>query len=146
MVKKVFLVVSIILFLSTFFLLTTQVQALSSDKIIILGDEPAGTAEPPDVKDTVDGADDFLSEGKEGSNDTINFDMLNDTSSVIYNILLVVGICAAAIIAAVLGIQFITGSVEQKVKVKEALIPFVIGCVVLFGAFGIWRLVIILLR
>lgn len=146
MVKKVFLVVSIILFLSTFFLLTTPVQALSSDKIIILADEPADTADPPDVKETVEGADDFLSEGKDGSNDTINFDMLNDTSSVIYNILLVVGICAAVIIAAVLGIQFITGSVEQKVKVKEALIPFVIGCAVLFGAFGIWRLIIILLR
>lgn len=146
MVKKVFLVVSIILFLSTFFLFTTPVQALSSEPIILLADEPVDTVEPPDVKNTVEGADDFLSEGKDGSGNTINFDMLNDTSNVMYNILLVVGICAAAIIAAVLGIQFITGSVEQKVKVKEALIPFVIGCAVLFGAFGIWRLIIILLR
>lgn len=145
MFKKVFLLVSIILVLFTFFLFTTPVQALSSDKII-LGSGTTDTSDSSEVKETVEGADDFLNEGKTGSNDTINFDMLNDTSSIIYNILLVVGTCAAVIIAAVLGIQFITGSVEQKVKVKEALIPFVIGCVVLFGAFGIWRLVIILLR
>ena len=44
------------------------------------------------------------------------------------------------IVGVVLGIQFITGSVEAKSKVKESLIPYFTGCVVIFGAFGILNL------
>ena len=33
------------------------------------------------------------------------------------------------------------GSMEDKAKIKEALYPFVIGCICVFGAFGIWKLV-----
>ena len=33
------------------------------------------------------------------------------------------------------------GSIEEKAQVKEALIPFIIGCIVVFGAFGIWKIV-----
>ena len=32
------------------------------------------------------------------------------------------------------------GSVEEQTKVKESLVPFVIGCIVVFGAFGFWKL------
>lgn len=32
------------------------------------------------------------------------------------------------------------GSIEEKANIKESLIPFVIGCIVVFGAFGIWRI------
>ena len=34
------------------------------------------------------------------------------------------------------------GSMEEKAQIKEALIPFVIGCIVAFGAFGIWKIFI----
>ncbi|MCI8481836.1 MAG: hypothetical protein HFJ27_01800 [Clostridia bacterium] len=44
-----------------------------------------------------------------------------------------------------LGIKFMISSAEDKAKVKEALIPYIAGCVVVFGAFTIWRLVILLL-
>jgi hypothetical protein len=37
-----------------------------------------------------------------------------------------------------------TSSVEEKAQVKEALIPYVAGCVVAFGSFGIWRLVMVI--
>ena len=46
----------------------------------------------------------------------------------------------------VIGIQFITSGVEGKAKVKEKLIPYGVGCVVAFGAFGIWRLVLNILQ
>ena len=84
--------------------------------------------------------------GKADADNTLDMEALNNASDLVYNTLLILGTCIAVIIAVVLGIQFITGSVEQKVKVKESLIPFVIGCVVIFGAFGIWRLVIVILR
>lgn len=39
-----------------------------------------------------------------------------------------------------------TGSVEQKAKVKDSLVPYVAGCIVIFGAFGIWKMVLIILE
>ena len=29
---------------------------------------------------------------------------------------------------------------EGQAKVKEMLIPFIIGCVIVFGGFGIWKI------
>ena len=34
------------------------------------------------------------------------------------------------------------GSVEEKAKIKDSMVPFIIGCLVAFGAFGIWELAI----
>ena len=34
------------------------------------------------------------------------------------------------------------GSVEEKADIKAAMVPFIIGCVVVFGAFGIWKIVV----
>ena len=98
------------------------------------------------VSNIVGGADNFVNSGKDGNTSTLDGPMLNNTSNFIYNTLLIIGVCIAVLIGTVLGIQFITGSVEQKVKVKESLIPFVVGCVVIFSAFGIWKLVIEILR
>lgn len=39
-----------------------------------------------------------------------------------------------------------TGSVEQKAKVKDSLVPYVAGCIVIFGAFGIWKMVLTILE
>lgn len=72
----------------------------------------------------------------------LNDSELQSISSDLYNILLSIGIVLAVIIAMILGIQFMIGSVETQAKVKEALIPFVVGCVVVFGAFGIWKVVV----
>lgn len=96
------------------------------------------------ISNIIQGADGFITNGS--SADMIAGDKLKNLSDIIYNVLLILGTVIAVIIGAVLGIQFITGSVEQKAKVKDSLIPFVIGCVVIFGAFGIWKLVITILR
>ena len=94
------------------------------------------------------GADKFISDGnpQPGENPPISYESMKENSAKIYNILLIAGTAIAVIVGAILGIQFMTGSLEQKVKVKESLIPFVVGCIVVFGAFGIWKLVILLLK
>lgn len=46
------------------------------------------------------------------------------------------------IVGIIIGIQFMVASAEDKAKVKEALVPYVIGCVVIFGAFTIWSVVV----
>ena len=53
-----------------------------------------------------------------------------------------IAILAGCIIGAILGIKIMWGSIEQQVKAKEMLIPYAIGCIVIFGAFGIWKLCI----
>lgn len=90
----------------------------------------------------VDGADSFVQDGKKGTTVTPNNDDIKDISDSIYFILLTIGIVVAVIVGGILGIQFMLASAEDKAKVKEALIPYVIGCIVVFGAFSIWKIVV----
>lgn len=85
--------------------------------------------------------DSFLSAGDdpEAVIDTTN---LKETSTTIYKTLLTIAICVSVLVGAVLGIQFMLGSVEGKVKVQEALVPYIVGCFVVFGAFTIWSIAI----
>ena len=60
--------------------------------------------------------------------------------------LFIVAIITAVIVGLVIAIKFITGSVIEKAEVKETLTPYIAGCVVVFGAFGIWKLVVTILN
>lgn len=93
------------------------------------------------ISDVITGGDSFVQAGK-NENVTIDKSKIQETSNMIYNILLILGMCIAVIISGILGIQFMIGSAEEKAKIKDALIPFVIGCIVIFGAFGIWKIFI----
>ena len=48
----------------------------------------------------------------------------------------------AVVVGMVLGIQFMAASADEKAKVKEALMPFVVGCIIVFGAFTIWKIAV----
>ena len=71
---------------------------------------------------------------------------LKGASDTLFNILLGLGMAAAVIIGVYLGVKFMISTVEDKAKVKEALIPYIAGCVVVFGAFTIWKLALLLLE
>lgn len=107
----------------TFFTFTTHIYAFS-------------------ISDIFTGADDFIQSGIDDQNVTIEDADLKDMSDLLYNTLLILAIVIAVIVGMVIGIQFMTGSVAQKAKVKETLIPYIAGCIVIFGAFGIWKLVV----
>ena len=87
----------------------------------------------------ISSGDNFLNVGNE---EVLNQQAIKSLSSDLYNIMLGIGIVVAVMVGAVLGIKFMTGSIEAQAKVKESLIPFVVGCIVVFGAFGIWKLVV----
>lgn len=97
------------------------------------------------LSNIVSGADGFIKDGQTGDSKIDNQDIHNLSDS-IYNILLIIGTIVAMIVGVVLGIQFITGSIEAKSKVKESLIPYITGCIVIFGAFAIWKLAITILQ
>ncbi len=65
---------------------------------------------------------------------------LKELSGFLYNTLLSAGVIIAVIVATILGIQFMLGGAEGQAKVKEMLIPFVVGCIIVFGGFGIWKI------
>lgn len=92
--------------------------------------------------ETINSANNFISDGKDGAkaNSVVNDTKVKETTDQIYNVLLTLGIALSVIIGGILGIQIMWGSVEQQVKAKEMLMPYAAGCVVIFGAFGIWRL------
>lgn len=96
------------------------------------------------VGDIIKGADDFIS--KANTENTITQSATQETIDLLYNAFLAIGLIATVIVGVILGIQFITASADGKAEVKEKLIPYTVGCVVIFGAFGIWKLVMILLQ
>lgn len=101
------------------------------------------TSNATGIDDVISGADDFIKTGQaEKITGGIKKESLKTASDFIYSILLAVGIGVALIWASILGIKFMMGSVEEQAKVKEMLIPFIIGCVIVFGAFGIWKLAV----
>ena len=89
----------------------------------------------------ISGGDSFIQAGKNGSAQ-IDKGSLKNASSSIYNILLICGVIIAVLIGSIMGIKFMIGSGEEKAEIKAALVPFAIGCIVVFGAFGIWKIVV----
>jgi len=87
------------------------------------------------------GADAFISTGEAGT-ETLEVNSVKEMSNNILSVLIPVGVIVAVLIAAYLGIKFMTGSVADQAKVKETLVPYVVGCIIIFGAFAIWELVI----
>ncbi len=91
------------------------------------------------VSDMFKDADNFLAAGESPTKTVIDEKKLQSTSNTIYKWLMVIAICVSVIIGAILGALFITGSIEGKAKIQEALVPYIIGCIVVFGAFFIWK-------
>lgn len=81
----------------------------------------------------------FMKTGESGDK-PVNSLGLRSASSYIYNILLVAGIVIAVIIASILGIQFMLGGAEGQAKVKEMMLPYIVGCIIVFGGFGFWKI------
>ena len=91
------------------------------------------------ISDVIKGGDQFINSSQNGSV-SIDTNKLNNASSMLYNVLLALGVCIAVLISAILGVKFMIGSVEEKAQIKDAMVPFIIGCIVVFGAFGIWKI------
>ena len=93
------------------------------------------------LTDIINSGQNFIVEWKNGGS-VIDSDQLKQSSDLIYNILLGIGVILSVLVGAILGIKIMWGSIEEQTKAKEALIPYVLGCVVIFGAFGIWKLAV----
>ena len=95
------------------------------------------------IDDLMSDADDFVSVG---DSEKINQSSLQDFSNVMYNILLTIGIVVAVIVGAIIGIKLMSSGIDTKVEAKRLLIPYGFGCLAVFGAFAVWKIVVTILQ
>ncbi len=95
--------------------------------------------------DSISSGKSFIQSAKE-SMSTEQEKSLKETSSSVYNTLLMISFVVVAIIGIILGIKFMMAGVEEKADVKKSLIVFVIGTCVTYGAFAIWQALVTLLN
>lgn len=86
-------------------------------------------------------ADAFLGQGKDVE-DVISTDQLKDVSRTFYKVFLAIAIVIAIIVGMVIGVKYIYEGAEGQAKLKEAFIPYIVGCLIVFSAFPIWKLAI----
>ncbi len=66
---------------------------------------------------------------------------LTEIGGKIVNIIQVAGIIIAIVVILVIGIKYMTGSVEQKAEYKKTMIPYIVGALLLFAGTTIVKIV-----
>ena len=97
----------------------------------------------------INDAEEFEEKSEEAENTGIlrlDTGELQTFSNSLYSVLLIVATAVTVLIGIVIGIKYVTGSVEEKAEYKKLLFPYVIGCVIIYGSFGIWKLVVEILE
>jgi len=72
---------------------------------------------------------------------------INEITSPLVNIgqiLLMIATGVLVIVTTFMGIKYITASPEGQAKLKQQLVGLVVSCIVIFGAWSIWRMTILI--
>ena len=93
------------------------------------------------LDDVLSKGDDFLNAADPNTN-TIDEGDLQELSGFISGVLLSIAIGVTILSGVILGIKFVTQSIEDKAKIKESMVPWIIGILVSFGAFTIWEIAV----
>jgi len=95
------------------------------------------------LDEVIEDGQDFVNAGQENEIET---GKLQNFSNIIYNILLSIGVVVAVTTGGIIGIKLMTAGVEEKAEVKQLLVPYLVGCVVVFGGFAIWKIAVTVLQ
>ena len=93
-----------------------------------------------DLGDVISGGKSFVDSSK--GDVEIDSSKLSQTSKSVYNILLMISFIVVAVVGIILGMKFMMAGIDEKAKAKESLVIFFIGCIVVYGAFGIWKVLV----
>ena len=80
------------------------------------------------------------------TDDPVNVKDIQEISQRIFGILSELAVGVAVIIGLILGIKLMLASVEEKAEAKKMMWVYLVGCVIAFGAFGIWKVVVEILE
>lgn len=100
----------------------------------------SGETEKSTLDTIISSGDSFLDDGNDSLAATPSESSLKKLSNTVSGILLTIAVAVTLISAAVMGINFVVQSVEDKAKIKESMVPWIIGIFISFGAYGIWRI------
>lgn len=112
--------------------------------ILVIINILASTANAFTMTDIINKGKDFIS--SKSDNDKIDEREVSQLSNSVYSILQFIAVVVAVVMITILGIKYITGSVEMQADIKKTLIPYVIGAFMAFGAFAIWKIVVLILE
>ena len=141
--------------LSTYPVSDSEDMATEIDKILttkpiynnpLINYNPNETAENVTPDSIIADADTFMADGQSSDVATINQNNANIAFNSIYNILLAIGITVTVIWGLIIAIKLMMSSVEEKAEYKKLLWPYLVGCIVIFGSFIIWKIVIIVMN
>lgn len=106
----------------------------------------------------VEGLDDMIKDAEAfekekgatvGGQDSTTFqlkqDQLQNFSSNLFSVLIITATAISIIVGIIIGIKYMIGSVEEKAEYKKMLVPYLAGCVAVYGALGIWKLLVTVL-
>lgn len=81
---------------------------------------------------------------KEGKNSDGrgNWTSFNDLAGILWG----VGIFIVLICGTILGIKYMFSSMEERASIKESMLPYIIGAVIILGALSIWKILVELLE
>lgn len=96
------------------------------------------------LENIMDSADEFVDEANDTAN--VKTSALQDFSNTFYGIFLAVATAVTVIVGIIIGIKYMVSSAGERANVKQMLVPYAVGCVVVYGSFGIWALVVSLLN
>lgn len=66
----------------------------------------------------------------------------NEGFGALAGILTAIGVFVVLIVGVILGVRLMFTDPGKKAQAKEALIIYLVGCVIIFGALGIWKIII----
>lgn len=111
--------------------------------ILVIINILAGTASAFTMTDIINKGKNFINSG---TTQKVDEGRVSSLSSSILSILQFVAIAVAVTMISILGIKYITGSAEMQADIKKTLIPYIMGALMAFGAFTIWKIVISVLE
>ena len=86
------------------------------------------------ISNIIESGDNFLAIGKGQADVEQDTSNIKDIISYIFSIIFPLGVAITVIVGGVLGIKFMLASAEDKAKIKEMLVPYTVGCILIFGA------------
>ena len=163
MLKKIFLNLSLLIILSTMFInisyaANTTTNTTTNDTSNTTSNA-TGTTDSSDTsiiykipsrteaqeRQGESGLDQLVEDSNsmiEGDEVRYDREKIKEFTRTLYNIIFGIGIIASIVMGCILGTKIMLGGLETKVQAKSLLIPYTVGCVVIFGGFGIWKLII----
>lgn len=101
-------------------------------------------SERPIWGEIISQGDKFMQIGESAAteeNTTTDLDTMKAMND-IYSLVFPLGVAVTLIVGGFLGIKFMLSSAEDKAKLKESMIPYVVGCIAIYGSITIWKICI----